>query len=488
MLKEEQKNAKSSFASDAQAKRCFEQIFPPSSLPPQHFESVVHSGACKWGVIAGVEFCLVPFGVVDQRRIIKISICHIKSLTINRNDKFHFADEETTRRTAKVTIKYIEDMNAEAQQKSRISPVRSITRFLGRNRKSITEDQSSVIQPIEKQEFFYIYEKDTKLFENLHQWWIGSLSCELYGWKSGKDTHLSNEKVRALYLELQNEIHAAKGLQEKVDLLDELAHAVRFNFTLKRLVLFNKSSLLDWMVNELQRLTTTKWQLHPEIKNAGRTGCLQYLMVLLEAIHKTLFSCWPLFSSKELKRDAETFCASKSSPLSQLIQTLWMSFVTIEEMNERRDDTLLLEVVHTIVAIMFEVCNILIELKTESIVQGQPFDKKMELTSQICTMCSDKSIMRRFQVIFYAMRQMLSNDPDNDLRKVRAHNYSFVLYYLTRNENPSTIRDILAAHHQEDLVFVLPRFIASPEDNSHPFDRRSSLCFNEIVGIFSPDQ
>ena len=107
-------------------------------------------------------------------------------------------------------------------------------------------------------------------------------------------------------------------------------------------------------------------------------------------------------------------------------------------MNERRDDALLLEVrydvtvddythvfwqiVHAIVAIMFEVCNILIELKTESIVQGQPvkycerrrcsliftcqFDKKMELTSQICTVCSDKSIMRRFEVIFYAMRQV----------------------------------------------------------------------------------
>eukprot|EP00960_Hanusia_phi_P027527 746876-Hanusia_phi.AAC.3 len=305
MLKEEQKNAKSSFASDAQAKRCFEQIFPPSSLPPQHFESVVHSGACKWGVLAGLEFCLVPFGVVDQKRIIRISICNIKSVTINRDDKFHFADEETTRRTAKVSIRYFDDVNAEAQQKSRKSPVRSITRFLGRNRKASTEDQS-IIQTMEKQEFFYIYEKNTKLFETLHQWWIGSLSCELYGWKSGSDTHLSTDKVRVLFMELQNEIHSAKGLQEKVDLLDELAHAVRFNFTLKRLVLFNKSSLMDWMVNELQRLTTNKWQLHPvnlhmrwdhhvtslsqEIKNSGRTGCRQYLMVLLEAVHKTLFS------------------------------------------------------------------------------------------------------------------------------------------------------------------------------------------------------
>ena len=49
-----------------------------------------------------------------------------------------------------------------------------------------------------------------------------------------------------------------------------------------------------------------------------------------------------------------------------------------------------------------------------------------------------------------------------------------------KNENPSTIRDILAAHHQEDIVFVLPRFIASPEDNRFP-----SISFSSLNSLLS---
>ena len=49
-------------------------------------------------------------------------------------------------------------------------------------------------------------------------------------------------------------------------------------------------------------------------------------------------------------------------------------------------------------------------------------------------------------------------------------------------------REMLAQHHQDDLRFLLPRFVLAPTPDTHPLERRSSICFLRILTVFAPDQ
>lgn len=72
------------------------------------------------------------------------------------------------------------------------------------------------------------------------QMWLCRLVSDLYGWKRGKSAdngHHEDDVVRDLFLDLHKEMVSATDLQEKVDLLDELALAARFDVNLKRLTL-----------------------------------------------------------------------------------------------------------------------------------------------------------------------------------------------------------------------------------------------------------
>jgi hypothetical protein len=60
-----------SVASAAQARRSFEQIFPASLLPAHHFEPVVYAGSIRWAVLLGLEFCIVPIGAADEKKVRK---------------------------------------------------------------------------------------------------------------------------------------------------------------------------------------------------------------------------------------------------------------------------------------------------------------------------------------------------------------------------------------------------------------------------------
>jgi hypothetical protein len=61
----------SALASAAQARRSFEQIFPASLLPAHHFEPVVYGGSIRWAVLLGLEFCIVPIGAADEKKVSK---------------------------------------------------------------------------------------------------------------------------------------------------------------------------------------------------------------------------------------------------------------------------------------------------------------------------------------------------------------------------------------------------------------------------------
>ena len=60
-------------------------------------------------------------------------------------------------------------------------------------------------------------------------------------------------------------------LQERVDLLDELALASRLNFPLKRLVLLSTPAMIQYVANELRKLTLDKWRQKSYNRNKNKT-------------------------------------------------------------------------------------------------------------------------------------------------------------------------------------------------------------------------
>jgi len=41
---------------------------------------------------------------------------------------------------------------------------------------------------------------------------------------------------------------------------------------------------------------------------------------------------------------------------------------------------------------------------------------------------------------------------------------------------------------QEDVKFVLPRFVTQPTADTHPFEHRCSVCLLKVLAIFAPAQ
>jgi hypothetical protein len=60
-------------------------------------------------------------------------------------------------------------------------------------------------------------------------------------------------------------------LQERVDLLDELALASRLNFPLKRLVLLSTPAMIQYVANELRKLTLDKWRQKNYNRNENKS-------------------------------------------------------------------------------------------------------------------------------------------------------------------------------------------------------------------------
>jgi hypothetical protein len=65
--------------------------------------------------------------------------------------------------------------------------------------------------------------------------------------------------------------------QARVDLLDELAHAIRFTPELKEAALAAKPSLVTWIAQQLRRFSLDKWKQQPEMEGLSRQEALQYL-------------------------------------------------------------------------------------------------------------------------------------------------------------------------------------------------------------------
>jgi len=86
------------------AGRYYIQVFPAALLPPHYFETVIYGGTVRWGVLLGLEFCIVPIGASDDKKVLRLKFSDITKAAIYREEHFSFADAESTERSAKVLL------------------------------------------------------------------------------------------------------------------------------------------------------------------------------------------------------------------------------------------------------------------------------------------------------------------------------------------------------------------------------------------------
>ena len=207
----------------------FVQIFAPLLLPPHHFETVVYGGSVRWGVLLGLDFAIVPVGASDDKKVVRFKIRDVTKLTISRAEHFTFADEESTQRTAKVVVVLEEaamDRNSPASGGS--SP---LGRLFGSSVRKSSHDSSgsgsgsasgsgSPASTRTREETFYIgVDAHSRLYECLYATWMCMLTSKAYGWTRVEEKQKAKDKIKALYLDLCDEISAAQDLQDRVDLI-----------------------------------------------------------------------------------------------------------------------------------------------------------------------------------------------------------------------------------------------------------------------------
>uniref|UniRef100_A0A6T8P534 Uncharacterized protein n=3 Tax=Hemiselmis andersenii TaxID=464988 RepID=A0A6T8P534_HEMAN len=505
----EQKKVECRFASVTQAKRTFGQIFPPNLLPPYYFESVVHNGALKWAVLLGDEVTIVPTNASDSRRCLRFQMDKVRSLKLDEGDKVQFADNTLTLHSARVSVEFEEATASKGKGVVKESPGRSIFR-MGRRRANSNSPAPDAGSGGEgghfppssgedasnrgsgggaldvKTEGFYRFEKNSVVFFYSHQMWVASLEASLYGWKKGKDKHHDESVVRELFMDLQREIRSAKHLQEKVDLLDELALAARFDLHLKRLILTQSPSLLEWLASELRAYSLEHWERQPSLQEDAskrRQEAVQYVIVLLETIHKTLFSAWPVFVEKSNGPSLINPLIEARGGLDQLVQALSLCYVKPEEL-EQKDPTSYLEVVHCTVAVIHSV-KLLYHQASMFEERHQEQQKKRHLVTAIIGKAPN--LEKRVLQLMAAFKHCIQTQPKGPLRSVMLHQYASVLHYLAGGgKNAGPISKALAAQHTEDFRFVVPRFLNN-EDHGHPLERKAASHLHELLSIFCAD-
>jgi len=347
------------------------------------------------------------------------------------------------------------------------------------------EEASSIQETSVLSEGFHLFDERTRLWLYLHQMWIGNLSVQLYGWT--KNDEIPDSRVKEVYVDMQKEMGVAKGIQNKVDLLDELAHAVRFNVCLKRCVLLQSPSLIQWITAELRKFAVDKWRSQPEMQGLGRPEVLQYLTVLLETLHKTLFQCWPVFVGPEGEDDLDKLLEPRTGVLIQLIQALWLPLVLSEEL-QSKDPQPALNVMHALMSVMYEISLLFSHVEARTHQEGGQLSRQQQLRSHICAATTEKAMERRVENLVIALQSVLLSMPSGPYKIVIAFHYASVLNSLCC-QSASQLSKVVGANHTEDLRFVLPGFVSShAEDASHPLEKKTVSLLQGLLHFFCPDQ
>ena len=456
----------SGVASESQARRCCEQIFAPALLPPHHLETIVYQGSIRWAIMLGLELCIMPIGTTDHKKVVRFKVNDITRIELIRKEHFSFADREQTERSAKVVIVVEEPERKSSGGSGGNSPLGRVfakslsfgvsSRPISHERKGSTDSTGSAssleslevsgTNMITREEYFYIFDPKTKLFEYLTQTFYSLLMCKAYGWKRIDERQQNKVKVKSLYTDLVQEIRSAQSLQDRVDLLDELALASRFNLHLKRLILFQAPPLLPYLVSELRKLTLDNWRGNADLaQRFGRAEAVQYISVLLECVHKTLFLSWPLFATLEGKACLKSLLTPKEGSIQQLVSAILAPLVTDEELKSASPfKATAIDVMNMVVAVLYQISQLFLELQVD---REAPRERRMELYVYIVEGVQGNGLERRIKTMMSGMKMALLGMPVSPLRTVTLHHYAYVVHLLCKY--PSTIRDVMSKNHQE---------------------------------------
>lgn len=218
----------------------------------------------------------------------------------------------------------------------------------------------------------------------------------------------------------------------------------------------------------------------------GRSEALQYLAVLLEMLHKSLFQCWPVFVGAEGEADLDKLLEPRSGVLVQMIPTLWLPFVLAEEL-KGRDAQAAFGVMHSLMSVMYEISLLFSSVEARTYQEGGQVMKQQQLRHFICSSATDKQIERRVENLVLSLQSVLLSMHPGPYKIATAYHYAFVLNHLCC-QDPSQISKAMAANHTEDLRFVLPGFISSElKDSTHPLSRSTVVLLQGLLHTFCPD-
>ena len=165
----------------------------------------------------GLELCIMPIGTTDHKKVVRFKVNDITRIELIRKEHFSFADREQTERSAKVVIVVEEPERKSSGGSGGNSPLGRVfakslsfgvsSRAISHERKGSTDSTGSAASleslevsgtnMITREEYFYIFDPKTKLFEYLTQTFYSLLMCKAYGWKRIDERQQNKVKVKS---------------------------------------------------------------------------------------------------------------------------------------------------------------------------------------------------------------------------------------------------------------------------------------------------
>jgi hypothetical protein len=91
-------------------------------------ETTLACAVFKWAVLAGQEFIIIPFNASDLKKLQRIRLDSVRSIDLDSSSQVSFADEQISKRTAKISMCYTDIELQELKRQGSSSPTRSFFR------------------------------------------------------------------------------------------------------------------------------------------------------------------------------------------------------------------------------------------------------------------------------------------------------------------------------------------------------------------------
>lgn len=178
--------------------------------------------------------------------------------------------------------------------------------------------------------------------------------------------------------------------------------------------------MLEWLCIELRNYDLSSWERQPSMQDDAvkrRLEALQYVTVLLETLHKTLFNAWPVFAEKLQGPSLMAPLLEPKGGLEVLSNALGAMYIKPDELNEK-DNTAYLEVVHMSVAVMY---NAMLLYEQASMFE-EGHQEQLKKRSMLATILSKAQFMeRRVGNLMAGLKHVIQSQPKGALRTVTLH-------------------------------------------------------------------